>query len=111
MTKTEFVILIKNLQDFNNKQHNHASKMAKLLGSDSAVFYEFIDSYIDRTVHLFGVLMNDTESIDWLFWESLNSPINDNPFVVVDGKEMEGTPENIYDLICETPGDSTEEHY
>ena len=98
MEKREFVALMNNIKDFYETQRGLCEKLNDVFGSDTSIFIRDTERYIEKTIELYGELVGDPETVDWLFWESMMSHSGPMTFTV-DGKEYEGNPENCYDSI------------
>ena len=98
MKREAFIKLMNNLQEFNNEMYNYSDNLAKAFGSDSAIFIDPIGFYLEKTVDIIGELVNDPDTVDWLFWESMMSGREMMTFEI-EGETFIGNPENVYDLI------------
>lgn len=68
--------------------------LSKIFGEDSYVVSDY--KIIDNTLKILGKELNDeTEAIEWLFWESLNSTKGISNFYI-GGIEYEGNIRNIW---------------
>jgi histone acetyltransferase (RNA polymerase elongator complex component) len=89
-----------NIKDFYDKQSDYCDNLGKAFGSDSGIFMSLTEDYIENYIKMIGKLVQDENSVDWLFWESMVSGGSD---FEINGEKFEGTPENVYDLFIKNP--------
>jgi hypothetical protein len=97
MKKETFIKTIENIKDFYDATVLQDKKIQEALGGDTQVMTEWHSKYIEKMLEILSEEMGDTsDTIDWLFWDSVCSMDGEYMTFEIDGNEYLGTPENIW---------------